>query len=159
MPELEVHDPFVLPDELELEHEIRRPKWYYAAQLRTAGATWTDIAKALGYKDASSAQATVKQNKQTLIESKDEIVQQELERLDALQLVCWRTAQQGDLKAIALIIQLMGARAKLLGLEKFSDASQDAKATFFIGGSEEEYVAGLEAVMSAHRPVIEHEER
>lgn len=32
--ELGIHDPFVIPDELELEHELKRPKWWYAQQLR-----------------------------------------------------------------------------------------------------------------------------
>jgi hypothetical protein len=35
--ELKLHDPFILPSEVELEHEIERPKWWYAQQLRLAG--------------------------------------------------------------------------------------------------------------------------
>lgn len=157
--ELEIHDPFILPDELELEHEINRPRWWYAQQLRLAGATWDEIAKALGYQSAQTAQITVKRSQTQLQINKasaQELMELDLERLDMMQLVVWRKARQGDIKAIETVLKIMNTRAKYLGLDKGAayDDESGTKSTIFIGGTEENYIAALQA---AHRNPIEGE--
>jgi hypothetical protein len=145
--ELERHDPFLLPDEHELEHEIIKPRWWYAQQLKIAGATWDDIAKALGYESGESARTTVTKAKR--VRSKEEmedILDLELDRLDLLQLAQWRMAIHGDHKSAALVLQIMAMRAKYLGLEKKPNEGPQVtnNAAFFIGGSSEEYVEQLQ---------------
>jgi hypothetical protein len=147
MSELSLHDPFVLPDEFELEHEVQRPRWWYAQQLRMAGASWDEIAKALGYANAQSAQTAVQKAKR--VRSKEEmedIIDLELERLDMLQLVFWRQAAQGDIKAGQFVLNCMGLRMKLLGTEKRPNEAQvgTSNTAIFIGGDSNEYVKQLQ---------------
>lgn len=158
--ELEIHDPFVLPDELELEHEIKRPKWWYAQQLRLAGASWDEIASALGYQSGPSAHATVKArtSREMAKQSAQELMALDLERLDQLQLVVWRRARQGDDKAIDTVLKIMNTRAKYLGLDKtqYEDEST-SKATIMIGGDSEDYLEGIKKAQALHRTPIEGE--
>lgn len=156
--ELQIHDPFVLPDELELEHEIKRPRWWYAQQLRLAGASWEDIATALGYQSPQSASTTVKDmmNRQSVRQSAQELLGLELERLDMLQLVVWRRARQGDLKAIDAVLRIMAQRAKYMGLDTrtYEDDTVD-KSTIVIGGDSEDYIAAIKRTQEVHRKPIE----
>jgi hypothetical protein len=158
--ELELHDPFVLPDELELEHEINRPKWWYAQQLRLAGASWDEIAKALGYQSGPTAHQTVKRHTAQLAkQSAQELMELDLERLDQLQIVVWRSARQGDLKAIETVLKIMATRAKYLGLDKGAAYEDEttSKSTILIGGDEDEYIAAVKEAQLLHRRPIEGE--
>jgi len=160
--ELKIHDPFILPDRMELEHEIERPKYWYAHQLRLAGATWAEVAEALGYASAQSAHGAVAnaldragQARQTATEMLD----LELERLDMLQLVHWRAARQGDIKATEIVLKISAQRAKLIGLgetSQYEDEKTD-KSTILIGGNEDEYIAGIKKAQALHRKPIEGE--
>jgi hypothetical protein len=151
MSEMQVRDPFLIPDPYELEHEVERPRWWYAQQLRIAGAAWDEIAQALGYKDGQSAQSTVSKAKR--VRGKDEledIVDLELERLDMLQMHMWPLARQGDTKAAGTILQIMNTRMKLLGTEKkANEVTGTTNTAIFIGGSEAEYVAQLKQAREA----------
>lgn len=159
--ELEIHDPFILPDELELEHELKRPKWWYAQQLRLAGASWDEIAEALGYQSGPTAHTTVKRHTGQLSkQSAQELMELDLERLDMLQLVVWRRARQGDDKAIETILKIMNTRAKYLGLDKGAAYEGDegsGKSTILIGGDSEAYLEGIKKAQELHRKPIEGE--
>lgn len=156
--ELQIHDPFVIPDDLELEHEIKRPKWWYAQQLRLAGASWDDIAAALGYSSAQTASSTVRTmlDREVVRQSAQELLTLELERLDMLQLVVWRRARQGDLKAIDAVLRIMAQRAKYMGLDnkQYEDERTD-KSTIVIGGDSEDYIAAIKHAQELHRKPIE----
>jgi hypothetical protein len=145
---LRPHDPYLLPDEHELEHEIIRPRWWYAQQLRLAGASWDECAKALGYESGESTRNAVKSAKRRRSkEEMEDILDIELERLDTLQLAHWRMATVGqDAKAAALVLQIMNMRMKLLGLEKKPNEAQQVttNAAFFIGGDSKNYVEQLQ---------------
>lgn len=159
--ELKLHDPFILPDRMELEHEIERPKYWYAHQLRLAGATWPEVAEALGYASGDSAHGAVAKalERGQARQTSQEMLDLELERLDMLQLVVWRQARQGDGKAIETVLKIMAQRAKLLGLGEhqiYEDEKTD-KSTILIGGSESEYLAGIKAAQALHRKPIEGE--
>lgn len=146
--ELQIHDPFVLPDELELEHEINRPRWWYAQQLRLAGASWPDIAAALGYKDEEYARTTVAHNANYRLENATEMIKMELERLDMLQLVIWRKARAGSLKDIDMVLKIMALRAKYLGLDNIRPPGEDddRPGVIVIGGDSEEYMEAIRQV-------------
>jgi hypothetical protein len=47
----------------------------------------------------------------------DELREQELDRIDRLQLAAWPNAMKGDTKSIMTIVKLMERRARLLGLD------------------------------------------
>lgn len=154
MSELQVHDPFQLPDPYELEKEVNRPRWWYAQQLRMAGASWEEVAASLGYASADSCRLVVKnsrRNRSQDTETLEDMVDLELERLDMLQLICWRTAKDGDLKAIQTILAIMQLRMRMLGTEKKPDQGQNVSnnTAIFIGGTETEYVEALRRVREA----------
>jgi hypothetical protein len=160
--ELRLHDPFILPDKLELEHEIEKPRYWYAHQLRLAGATWAEVAEALGYASGQSAHSAVKMaldRAEYPRQTSQEMLDLELERLDMLQLVHWRAARQGDIKATEIVLKISAQRAKLIGLgenNQYEDEKSD-KNTVLIGGTEEEYIAGIKRAQALHRKPIEGE--
>jgi hypothetical protein len=101
-----------VPEPEQLDRELR------VLELRRAGLTWQRIAEEVGYADHTGAYSAYKRAlKRTLQQPADELRQQELDRIDRLQLAIWQKAMQGDMKAIATIVRLMERRAKLLGLD------------------------------------------
>jgi len=142
---LERHDPFLIPDEEELTHEYKKPRWWYAQQLHIAGASWEEIAKALGYESEQTCREIVRRaRRKRSREEMEDILDLELDRLDRLQLSFWRQAIHGDVRAGNMVMQIMTMRAKYLGLEKKTEATQVTNnAAFFIGGTEEDYVSSL----------------
>jgi len=152
--ELEIHDPFKLPDPYELENEIQRPRWWYAQQLRMAGASWDEVATSLGYASADSAKMTVRnarRDRSKDTETLEDIVDLELQRLDMLQLICWRTANQGDMKAVQTILAIMQLRMRMLGTEKKPDGGEHKSQNnvIIIGGNEDTFREGLKRVREA----------
>lgn len=146
MSQLVPHDPFEIPDPYELEHEVRRPRWWYAQQMRVAGASWAEIADALGYSSEQSASTAVRSARRTRTKDEmEDIVDLELQRLDMLQLIMWRTAQQGDVRAVQSILQMMTLRMKLLGLEKKPNevSGTTNNTAVFIGGDSADYTEAL----------------
>lgn len=117
-----------------------------AFELRKAGASYELIAEKLGYKSAKTVEVIISRevNKRYTQEDMQEVVQMELERLDALQLIAWRKAKEGDMGAIDRILKIMERRAKYLGLDQQeTQVTQTHNTAIFIGGTEEEYVAQL----------------
>lgn len=118
-------------DEIEVVERERR-----VIELRRAGYTFDDIAKAVGYSFASGAHAAYRRAlKRTLQEAGvEELREAEVDRLDRLQRALWTQALTGDVKAISTLLRLMERRARLLGL----DAPQkiQAEVTTYEGGGE-----------------------
>jgi hypothetical protein len=90
-----------------------------AIELRRAGATYDDIARAVGYKDPSGARAAYQRAlKRTLQDAGSEEVREiELDRLDRLQRAAWTNALAGDVNAINTVLRIMHRRAAYLGLD------------------------------------------
>jgi len=158
MTEMEIHNPFQLPDPYADEDPVYRPRWWYAQQLRMAGASWEEVAASLGYSSAQSAQTVVRKSRKKIdTETLDDIVDLECERLDMLQLICWKDIQDDTkdrYKAMQTILAIMTLRMRLTGTEK--KAQQDVSATtnntaVFIGGSTEDFIAGLRRVREASK--------
>lgn len=88
-------------------------------ELRRVGLTWQRIAEEVGYADHTGAYAAYKRAiKRTMQQPADELREQEIDRLDRLQVAVWPSAMKGDTRAIMTILRLMERRAKLLGLDK-----------------------------------------
>lgn len=145
--ELTPHDPFLIPDDTDsipVGHKAQM-----AFELRKTGASYELIAEKLGYASAKSAEGAIRRVLSSKYEPDDveHVVQMELARLDALQLIAWRRAKDGDLSALDRILKIMERRAKYLGLEVQETQSQGVtnNTAIFIGGSEEEYIAQLQA--------------
>lgn len=138
-------DPFQVPINPEkVPHNI---KARMAFELRKSGASYDFIVEKLGYNDVGQAKKAVsaKLGGSLTDEAKRQVTDLELQRLDALQLIAWRLAQQGDLGAIDRILKIMERRSKLLGLDQ-EQATQEVtqQTAIFIGGNEEDYVQALE---------------
>jgi hypothetical protein len=122
----------------EVERAERRRR---ALQLREAGYTYAEIATALGWKQAKTAEVFVKRAlRLTYQEPADRVRQLELNRLDRLMRGIWTRAigrpasgnqpeVPPDLDAIDRVLKLMGRRARLLGLDvqNFNVTSQHIK--------------------------------
>jgi hypothetical protein len=89
-----------------------------ALGLRRAGITYDEIARQVGYANASGARKAVMRGlKRTLQDDADATRQLEADRLDRLQAGVWNAAAGGDVQALDRVLKIMDRRAKLLGLD------------------------------------------
>jgi hypothetical protein len=89
-----------------------------ALGLRRAGITYDEIARQIGYSNASGARkAVMRALRRTLQDDADATRQLEAERLDRLQAGVWSAAAGGDVQALDRVLKIMDRRAKLLGLD------------------------------------------
>lgn len=115
-------------------HVVGAHKGVLAARLRAYGYSFADIARRCGYESSKAAMAAVLRAVNGLPrESVDELRNQELDRLDRLQVIAWtrlRKLTAGDglkrvggsrrtdaLDPIPIILKIMERRAKLMGLD------------------------------------------
>jgi hypothetical protein len=106
-----------------------------AAQLRTAGYTYAEIARTLGYANEGGAWKAVEAVRKTAIrESGRELVNLELERFDQLQRAATSRALGGDPSAIRAALRVMDQRARMLGLYRspIDERIPDAREAFSI---------------------------
>lgn len=120
-------------------------------ELRRAGLTWQRIAEETGYADATGAYAAYKRViKRVQQQPADELREQELDRIDRLQLAAWPNAMKGDVRSILAIAKLMERRAKLLGLDSAIKIEQEITAINgeSVGEAIERYKQDLESRIS-----------
>jgi hypothetical protein len=90
-----------------------------ALAMRIAGASFDEIADALGYADRGGAhKAIMAAIERTLPESAAQVRKLELKRLDRLWLAVWDAATKGDLQAVDACLRIMKRRADFEGLDK-----------------------------------------
>lgn len=100
----------------EVELAERRRK---AVEMRKAGCSYDEIARALGFSNSGNAYHTVhKALKATYREPAEELRTLELERVDRLMRAIWPRAIKGDVDAIDRVLKVMARRARLLGLDR-----------------------------------------
>jgi hypothetical protein len=99
------------PDVIDKERQV--------LELRRAGATFDNCAKAAGYATPQGAYlAYQRAMKRTLQEAgTEEARQTELDRLDRLQLAIWSKAMAGDINACNSVLRIFDRRARYLGLD------------------------------------------
>lgn len=118
-------------------------------ELRRAGLTWQRIAEETGYADHTGAYAAYKRAiKRTQQQPADELREQELDRIDRLQLALWPKAMKGEYQAVNSIIRILERRAKLLGLDAPSIIKQEVT-TWEGGDSIDRAVRELAEALSA----------
>lgn len=127
----------------EIEQVSPEENAYRAYVLRAKGKNWQEIAKELGYPDASAAARNVnhfisKARDSISDDRKAEIINLELFRLDALQAAVWDMAIAGDTKSVDSVLKVMAHRARLLQL---GEESHTTNRTVIITDSN--YVARL----------------
>lgn len=91
-----------------------------ALELRKGGATFDQIAQQLGYAGRGKAfEAIQAALREVTREPAEELLELELQRLDALQNGLWPKASRGDTKSVDSTLRVMERRHKLLGLDDF----------------------------------------
>ena len=89
-----------------------------AVQLKTAGLTYEEVARELGYTSKGTAfNVVAKALREQTAEAVTNLRDLENTRLDALQAALWDAAMTGDAKAANSILQIVVARVRLNGLE------------------------------------------
>lgn len=96
-----------------IERATRRAE---AMSLRLAGVRVDQIAKQFGVKPRTIYTWLSEAAKDIPREQADEMRMLELDRLDALQRAVWQDAMRGDPRAVDRVLQIMGQRARYVGL-------------------------------------------
>jgi AraC-like DNA-binding protein len=90
-----------------------------AVLMRQDGASYQEIAETVGYSDRASAFRAILRYLSKLAMNEDVrgFREMEVQRLDALQLA-WAEAAQKDIQAARLVLEIIGRRSRLLGLDR-----------------------------------------
>jgi hypothetical protein len=119
-------------------------------ELRRAGVTYEDIAKATGYATAQGAYlAYGRALKRTLNDAgADEARAGELDRLDRLQRVYWPKALDGDYHALDRVLKIMEHRAKYQGL--YAPARMQLEAIVYDTNTIDGELARIRAILASN---------
>lgn len=97
--------------------EVRAKRRVKALQLRLAGSSYRQIALANKCAIQTASNDVALMLKEYATEPADSVRNAEVARLDRLMLACWESALKGNTKSIDTVLQIMGRRAALLGLD------------------------------------------
>lgn len=102
-----------------------------ALELRALGKTYREIAKELGYSSHSAVYGLIERAFDGDIkEGVDKVRLLELQRLDMMLEKNLLNAIAGDVKAVNAVIQIMGHRAKLLGLASPTQIEEELRVQY-----------------------------
>jgi hypothetical protein len=120
-------------------------------ELRKAGATYQQIAEAVGYHDASGARkAVMKAFGEVIQEPVAELRTMQVERLNHMLMVLWPKVQGGDERAISTALMVMNKIDALMGTEAAKQVEvTDTKSILVIDGDKDGYIAALKKMSGA----------
>lgn len=155
------HDerPVAVPDEIVSVAD----RCYRAYLLRRRGKSWTEIALTEQWPTPAAAAAEVQryldEGKAIVGElRRRELLAFEVDRLDALMDAVWAPAMEGKVQAVMAARTLIMDRVKVLQLDQGSDTGADGAApttVVVLGGSEDQFIAGLQAVVGDDTALLE----
>lgn len=122
-----------------------------ALQLRQDGATYREIATAMQWKSASTAQARVKKAlEEILLEPAKELIMMDMQRLDEFQKRLTNAMRNGDISVIPTLMSVMRERRALMGWTPESWSEEQRKGqgiqnngVMVIQGGSENFIAGM----------------
>jgi hypothetical protein len=131
---------------------IAHDRAYDAHQLRLVGLDWPEIAQRVGYLDGRIAGMAVTAYLQKIAteqshDHRRHALHLELARLDQLQAAFYRAAMCGDIAAANIVLKVINRRCAIMGFDKIDDDLTGTARTIVIGGTSEEYIAGLKALI------------
>jgi hypothetical protein len=88
-----------------------------ALDLRRGGATYRQIAGAMGLSHGGAEKAVKRGLKMIVAEPAEEVLKLELDRLDGMFMGLWPGIQRGDPASVSAGVRVVARRAKLLGLD------------------------------------------
>ena len=123
-----------------------------AHKLRVRGMPWTEIAEYVGFASAKVAQVEVRRYLQrSALEmeatERQEMLDLELDRLDALQTAYWPAAMVGDIDSAKIVLKVISQRAKMMGFEKLAEKGNVSSRTLIITGDPGAYVEQIKALV------------
>jgi len=133
---------------------VAHDRAYDAHQLRLVGLDWPEIAERVGYLDGRIAcmAVTALLQKVATEQSHDhrrQALHLELARLDQLQSAFYPAAMAGDIAAANFVLKIVNRRCAIMGFDKVDADLTGTANTIVIGGTTEEYMAGLRAIIEA----------
>lgn len=123
----------------------------HALELRKGGATYDQIAQALGYADASGARKAVEKAIANIpTESAIDVKAIQIERLNHMLLVLWPKVQGGDERAIQTSLSVMDRLDAIEGTHAATKVDvnvQNQNAVLVIDGSKDDYIAAMKRMV------------
>jgi hypothetical protein len=107
-----------------------------ALHMRKAGLSYTQIGRQLGMTKAGAhklVKTALEELRSATTEAAADVIQLELERLDAMLMGLWAPATRGDGGAVDRVLKIMERRSRLLGLDQQPGGLEGG-----LGGSEQE---------------------
>lgn len=133
---------------------LQQEKQRKALELRKGGATYEQIATAVGYSDASgSRKAVVRALKHVTQEPVMELKTLQIERLNHMLLTMWPKVQQGDERAIDTSLRVMDKIDALMGThaaQKIDINVNQQDAILVIDGNKDDYIAAMRRMVGIH---------
>lgn len=130
-------------DALELENAEKAEK---IIELRRTGATWSLIAKATGYANASGPYKVWQKAMENAVFPKiEEYRYMELDLYDRLQLGIYERAKNGDLRAVREVMAISKERRALLGLD--APTKIQAEVVTYDGAALKDITARIESLI------------
>jgi hypothetical protein len=138
-----------------------------ALNLRLAGASYRDIAKALGYAEGNPGNVykMIQSELNAVVrEPAKELREMELRRLDQMQQGLWPEARTGDPEAVRTVLRIMEQRARYYGisapspqlvLNQHISQQMDTDAVLVVQGDKQSYIKALRAMRGeAEQPAL-----
>lgn len=133
-----------------------------AHKLRLSGKPWAEIAAECGYSNPYNAQNAVRR---MLAKTASELDARhrraqlllEVQRLDAMQHAYWDEAMGGNVFAAQLVLKCIESRVKYLRLTDEEVTADATVAALVIGGTRDQYLAGLKRIVEISNKGAEQE--
>lgn len=136
---------------------LAREKQRRSLELRKGGATYDQIAQAVGYSSPSGARSAVLRAFGEIIqEPAAELRTLQIERLNHFLLILWPQIQAGDTRAIETGLRVMDKLDKLLGTEEAQKVDvnvQHEGAILVVDGNEQEFIAHMKKMAGIQDPI------
>ena len=131
----------------DLESPAESERVRQAYQMKLAGKSLSEIADELRYSSIGDVVQAIRWRLDVDVssmtsEERQSILALEIARLDALQEGLWLSATLGDPRSVAMVLQIIAMRSKLLRLD-VPDAVTGQQTVLVIGGQEKDYVEQL----------------
>lgn len=126
-----------------------------ALELRKAGATYAQIAEAVGYAHEQSAYKAVRKAMQAIVqEPSEELALLQQERLNHMLVILWPRIQGGEDTAINTALRVMERMDRLAGLDSGTGnlTINSQSNVVIVDGNSEEYIEGLKKMVQARIP-------
>lgn len=126
-------------------------KQYQAYRAHMTGLSWDEVAERVGYANGQVAQVEVhvyltRSATQLEQQRRDEMLDMEFRRLDAIQAMFWEDMEaERDPKYAQVVLAVMKHRSVLMGWDG-KDKNDSSKTMVVVQGTTEEYIKALESV-------------